>query len=104
MQLTIIGSHLWSLCVEMQFYVSVAMLFGVAGVRGLMWIPVFCLAVTAGRIVTGTPLSEVTYFRVDEILAGGILALVFEGRLGVGPRRFLGWVLAGSTLTSSWAC
>jgi peptidoglycan/LPS O-acetylase OafA/YrhL len=87
--LTEIGSHLWSLCVEMQFYVGIAAIVLALGARGLMLLPLLCLAVTAGRIATGTEFSGVTYFRVDEILSGGVLALVYEGKLGSIPRRFL---------------
>ncbi|HMC16023.1 MAG TPA: acyltransferase, partial [Albitalea sp.] len=44
------GGHLWSLCVEMQFYVSVALIVAVLGKRGLYLLPLACLAVTANRI------------------------------------------------------
>jgi peptidoglycan/LPS O-acetylase OafA/YrhL len=91
-QLTEIGSHLWSLDVEVQFYVGIAVLVGALGGRGLMLLPVLCILVTFGRIATGTELSLITYFRVDEILAGGVLALIHEGKLGDAPRRFLSWV------------
>jgi peptidoglycan/LPS O-acetylase OafA/YrhL len=75
-------SHYWSLCVEMQFYLGIAVLFLVLKERGLLLIPLLCLAFTAVRIVNGEPMSIVTYFRVDDILAGSILALAFNRRLG----------------------
>jgi peptidoglycan/LPS O-acetylase OafA/YrhL len=103
-QLTQIGSHLWSLCVEMQFYVGVAAIFAMLGARGLMLLPLFCLGVTALRVSTGTLISGVTYLRVDEILAGAILALVHEGKLGGGAqqalRRVNQYVLAALLLVS----
>lgn len=88
-QLTEIGSHLWSLCVEVQFYVGVALLAALFGARGLMLLPLLCLVVTGLRVATSTTLSVITWYRVDEILAGGILALVHEDKLGTAPRRFL---------------
>jgi peptidoglycan/LPS O-acetylase OafA/YrhL len=65
-----------------QFYVGIAFVFWLLGLRGLMLIPVFCLAVTGYRMATGTEISIVTYLRIDEILAGGMLALLYEGKLG----------------------
>lgn len=81
--LTNITAHFWSLCVEMQFYVFIAficLLFKEKGLKVL--IPICCIAVTIGRIITGTEVSIVTYFRVDEILAGGILALIYKNKFG----------------------
>jgi peptidoglycan/LPS O-acetylase OafA/YrhL len=68
-------AHLWSLCVDVQFYLGIALIVGLLGKRGLMLIPVVCLLVTMLRIVDSVHLSIVTWYRVDEILAGGILAL-----------------------------
>ena len=76
------GSHLWSLCLEMQFYVAVALLVAVFGRRGLYSLPVACLLVTALRIASDTPISIVTWLRVDEILAGACVALAYSGLLG----------------------
>ena len=84
-QLTEIGSHLWSLCVEVQFYVGVALLFWALGVRGLLILPGLCLAVTAFRIAMGEEISIVTWWRIDEILAGATLALVIARRFGEKP-------------------
>lgn len=70
--------HFWSLCVEVQFYVFIALAVWAFGRRGLFIIPIAALAVTALRIATGTEISIVTWFRVDEILAGGTMALLFH--------------------------
>jgi peptidoglycan/LPS O-acetylase OafA/YrhL len=70
--------HLWSLGVEMQFYIAAAALCLFLGRRGLLVFPVLCLAVTANRIVHGETISVVTWFRVDEILAGATLALLMH--------------------------
>ena len=76
------GEHLWSLCVEMQFYASVALICTLLGRRGLYLIPLLAIAVTSIRIVTGAPISIITWQRIDEILAGGIIALTYSGWFG----------------------
>ena len=38
------GEHLWSLCVEMHFYVGVALLVALLGRRGLLLLPVIAAA------------------------------------------------------------
>jgi peptidoglycan/LPS O-acetylase OafA/YrhL len=83
------ASHLWSLCVEMQFYVGIALLVAVAGRRGLYAIPLLCLAVTGARIATGTTISIISWLRVDEILAGGTIALLYAGWFGPWPMRLI---------------
>jgi peptidoglycan/LPS O-acetylase OafA/YrhL len=91
--LTPLTAHLWSLCVEMYFYLAIALIFTVLGQRGLLiLLPLLCLAVTAGRIWQGVPISIITYYRVDEILSGACLALILVGRLGEYLPRFLSWV------------
>ena len=75
------GGHLWSLCVEVQFYIGVALIVKLLGPRGLYTLPVLCLAVTVVRAVAGTKVNIVTWYRIDEILAGASLALIYaEGR------------------------
>jgi peptidoglycan/LPS O-acetylase OafA/YrhL len=76
-----VNGHFWSLCVEMQFYAAIALAVALAGRRGLVLVPIACVVVTAARIVYGETFSIVTWFRVDDILAGGCLALSF-----VSPR------------------
>ena len=73
------STHYWSLCVEMQFYVGIALAVLTLGPRGLKLVPVAALVVTGLRIATATPISIVTWLRVDEILAGGMLAMVIHG-------------------------
>ncbi len=75
--LNYVNGHFWSLCVEMQFYAAIALAVGLAGRRGLVLVPIVCLVVTVARVAYGTQISIVTWFRVDEILAGGCLALAF---------------------------
>jgi len=83
-------SHLWSLCVEMQFYVGIALIVAIFGRRGLYVIPVLCVGVTMLRVVTGAHISIVTWLRVDEILAGGTVALAYSGWFGAWPMRLAG--------------
>jgi peptidoglycan/LPS O-acetylase OafA/YrhL len=69
--------HLWSICIEVHFYAFIGMLAAVLGPRGLMGLPLLCVAITALRVAYGEKFSIVTHFRVDEILAGGCLALLY---------------------------
>jgi peptidoglycan/LPS O-acetylase OafA/YrhL len=87
--LTDYTAHLWSLCVEMQFYVLIALLFAAFGRRGLWSIPLLCLAVTAHRVQEHALLWILTTDRVDEILAGGTLALICYYPRFSGIRRLL---------------
>ena len=87
--LTDIASHFWSLCVEMQFYIGIALVVAIAGKRGLYLLPVACIAVTVHRVSAGALVDIVTWRRADEILAGGILALVYTNKLGGAAPRIV---------------
>ena len=80
--LTRVASHFWSLCVEVQFYAGVALIVAMLGQRGLYLLPIICVGVTLHRADAGTIVDIVTWRRVDEILAGSILALVHAGKFG----------------------
>jgi peptidoglycan/LPS O-acetylase OafA/YrhL len=81
--LTPVTAHFWSLCVEVQFYAAIALVFGFCGKRGLLFaLPGGALLITALRIHAGDYSSIVTYVRADEILSGGVLALIYRGELG----------------------
>ncbi|HEX5472877.1 MAG TPA: acyltransferase [Lacipirellulaceae bacterium] len=70
------GKQLWSLSVEMQFYVFAGLTVAAFGSGSLLLIvPAACIAVTLVRVIYGMEFSIITWFCVDEILAGGILAL-----------------------------
>lgn len=75
------GAHLWSLCVEVQFYLFCAMAVWVAGRKAIFFLPVLALAVTAIRVTDAVPISIHTWYRVDEILAGAIVALLYSTRI-----------------------
>lgn len=87
--LTAVGSHLWSLCVEVQFYVGIALIAKLLGRRGLYLLPIICIAVTLHRISAQSLIDIVTWRRVDEILAGGILAMAYSNQFGERVRRLL---------------
>jgi len=84
--------HLWSLCVELQFYVGVALLVLLLRARGLLLLPVLCLMFTLLRVWHGVTASSVSYYRIDEILAGCTLALAYHGRFGERCRALLAFV------------
>lgn len=83
------GEHLWSLGVEMQFYASIALICLIFGRRGLYLLPVLCIAVTCARIGAGELISIVTWHRIDEILAGGVIALIYSGWFGLRVREVM---------------
>jgi len=82
--LTHVTDHLWSLCVEMHFYIGLALLVAVLKKKGLLLIPLICLLITVLRVINHEHVSVITHFRVDEILAGGILALIYNRQLDFG--------------------
>lgn len=88
-QLVPLTLHLWSLCLEMQFYAGVALLVGVRRLGGLWLLPLLCLTFSALRAWYGIYASDISYYRVDEILAGCTLALVVHGRWGAALRARL---------------
>lgn len=82
-------SHFWSLCVEMQFYVAIAIFVRLAGSRYLVVLPVVCLLVTLYRVTEGAYIDIVTIRRADEILSGCILALAFSNKIGTHLNKLL---------------
>jgi peptidoglycan/LPS O-acetylase OafA/YrhL len=81
--------HFWSLCVEMQFYLGIALLFALIGRKGLLLLPGLAIAVTIGRGWNGITTSIVTYYRLDEVLAGATLAVIYAGVMGKGIAQLL---------------
>jgi peptidoglycan/LPS O-acetylase OafA/YrhL len=105
--LTTVTGHYWSLCVEVQFYAAIAVLFMLGGRKALKVLPIACLAITAFRIYAGKYASIETYFRLDEILSGATLALIYGGEFGEFPRRVLAkfnpWIVGALFLASTHA-
>ncbi len=81
--------HIWSLCLEMQFYVGIALMYALFGVRSLLAIPVIAILFTLLRVSDGVYASSVSYYRIDEILAGCTLALIYHKRL---DPRLMDWI------------
>lgn len=73
-------SPLWSLGVEMHFYLAIGLVVLLLGRRGFWLVPLAALSVTATRVNAEAFGSIVTHLRVDEILSGSILALVWLHR------------------------
>jgi peptidoglycan/LPS O-acetylase OafA/YrhL len=72
------NAHFWSLCVEVQFYVSIALVVALAGRKGVWIVWPACLAVTLLRVSEGAYIHIQTHFRVDEILAGACVATLYQ--------------------------
>lgn len=78
-----VTDHLWSLCVEMHFYIGLALLVALLKKKGLLLIPLICVVTTVLRAINHEHVSVITHFRIDEILTGGVLALIYNRQLGV---------------------
>lgn len=85
-------SHFWSLCVEMQFYVGVALLVLLLKDKALYLIPFICLFITLYRVSDGVYIAINTYYRIDEILVGVIVALAYNNKIGSWLPRLFEWV------------
>lgn len=80
-------SHFWSLCVEMQFYILIAISVSILKSHAFKMLPILCVAVTANRYLNGVEISINTYYRIDEILAGCMLALLYN--YGDSVKRYI---------------
>lgn len=83
-------THLWSLSVEMHFYVAIGLATLLLGRRSLWLVPPAAVLVTLLRIDQGAYINIATHLRVDEILVGGVLALVAIHCGGVLRRALAG--------------
>lgn len=81
--------HMWSLCVEVEFYLGIVVWVAVFGRRGLIILPVISLLFTVLRVSDEVYVSSITYYRIDEILAGCTLALIYYGEFGACVSRAL---------------
>src|SRR3546814_10765907 len=59
------GAHFWILCIEVQFYLTIALLVAIGGRRSLLVIPTICITITLARIYWQQPMSIATWFRID---------------------------------------
>lgn len=72
------NAHLWSLCVEMQFYAGMALIVAGLGSRGVWLVWPACVLVTLLRVDAGAYINIVTHLRLDEILAGACVACLIH--------------------------
>ncbi|HXB62457.1 MAG TPA: acyltransferase [Acidobacteriaceae bacterium] len=84
-----ITAHMWSLCVEVQFYLGIGIVFLLLRRKGLALLPFICVAVTVGRVFHGATVDIATPYRIDEILSGTSLAYLFHGKLSASLKRAL---------------
>jgi peptidoglycan/LPS O-acetylase OafA/YrhL len=75
------NGHFWSLCVEMQFYLAIAVVVLAFGRKGLWIVWPACLLITLLRVNAGAYIEITTHLRVDEILSGACVATLYNNRL-----------------------
>ena len=97
--------HFWTLCVEEQFYLLwPAVVFGVRQKRTLLWICALSVPVELALRVTGhhllpawmlrqEVLENLTLFRFDALLLGGLLALLLRGSYREQLLEWSRWLL-----------
>ncbi len=98
--------HFWSLCVEVQFYVFSAALLLFRPRLAAWAFPLLLLATTALRVARGPDGGSVTWYRIDDVLAGATLAIAFASSwraplLQALRRPALVWMLLALLMVSS---
>lgn len=83
------AAHFWSLCQEMQFYFVAALSFFLLRARFVYVLALIALIVIGLRIHDGIHASSITYYRLDEILAGCLLSACLRSRKQGEIRRWL---------------
>jgi peptidoglycan/LPS O-acetylase OafA/YrhL len=99
-----LNNHFWSLCVEIHFYLAIAVVVLILRQKALWIVWPACLAITALRISDGAYIAIQTHLRVDEILAGACVATLYrsswEGRMRYSTMwvglASIAWVVSGS--------
>lgn len=100
--LTTWTGHLWSLCVEMHFYLAIALVVLAFGRKALWIVWLACLTVTLLRVQAGAYLAIATHLRVDEILTGACVATIFPNRLTLRGAPVLMILAAALWALSAW--
>src|SRR5258708_12293437 len=89
-----VTEHLWSLWVEVHFYVFVTLLAAIGGRRAFALVWPCCLAITAIRIMEGAYIDIPTHLRIDEILTGACIATLPTSRFRATAAPLVIWALA----------
>ena len=87
--MTFLTGHLWSICVEIHFYLFIGIACFLFRRYAFYLLPLVAIAVTAMRVHWHVYNSIATHLRVDEILAGACLALVYNNFNGGGIPKVL---------------
>lgn len=70
--------HLWSLCVEMQFYIGIVLLVAFFKLKSFIILPFICIGITIYRYLNNVEMAINTYYRLDELLAGCVLGIIYN--------------------------
>jgi peptidoglycan/LPS O-acetylase OafA/YrhL len=87
--ITPLTTHFWSLCVEVHFYIFVGLLMASTQFRGFRAIPLIWIAAVLFRAWKAPEGTIETHYRVDEILSGAVLGLIYVGELGPRFRKLV---------------
>lgn len=88
-------SHFWSLCVEVHFYLFIGLLMWATRWKGFLALPVIWALLVVARWYTDRTGGRIhTHLRVDEILSGSVLAMLFLGKFGQRARAIVARVPA----------
>lgn len=79
--------HLWSLCVEMHFYLAIGLVMAITRFRGFWVIPLAWAGFVVTRVLINPMGTIETHLRVDEILSGAMLAMLQLGYFGEAAKR-----------------
>ena len=82
--------HFWSLCVEVHFYLFIGLLMWITRFRGFALVPMVWAVLFLVRFWQAPSGAIETHLRVDEILSGCLLALLYLGKFGDRPRAWVG--------------
>lgn len=85
--ITPLTGHLWSLCVEVHFYLAIGLVMALTRFRGFWLIPLAWAGFVITRVILGPQGSIETHLRVDEILSGAMLAMLHLGAFGEAAKR-----------------
>jgi peptidoglycan/LPS O-acetylase OafA/YrhL len=88
--ITPFNAHLWSLCVEVQFYMIAGLVFSCLRRPAPLIVLALCGLVTLAKISAGDAFSMQAHLRGDELLAGSLLYLSINGEFGDHGRFWRG--------------